>query len=206
MEIYERYLEKFRGKPCTYLEIGIQNGGSLEVMREYLGDQARIVGADIDPNCAQMRDKGFEVYIGDQADVGFISNMSNDIGTYDIIIDDGGHVADQEIFSFLWLWPRLNNGGIYIVEDLHTNFWEARFQYSRIGINFYDFAKGLIEKMSLWHLDPRLHSRYRQPYADREGRVDIANFAANSIFGIHFYDSVVVIEKRQMGEPLAENK
>jgi len=206
LEIYETHLAKFQGKKCTYLEIGVQNGGSLEVMREYLGDEARIVGADIDPACTRMRDKGFEIFIGDQADVGFVNQIKEQVGTFDIIIDDGGHVADQQIFSFLWLFPHLNDGGIYIVEDMHTYFWEAKFQASRIGINFYDYAKGLIEKMSLWHLDPRLHARYRQPYAEREGAVQINNFATNTIFGIHFYDSVVVIQKRLRREPIAERK
>ena len=204
-EIYDRYLSKFVGKKCTSLEIGVQMGGSLQLMQEYLGSEARVIGVDIDPACAALRSVGREIYIGNQADAGFIGQLASDCGPFDIIIDDGGHVSDQEIVSFLILFPVLKEGGIYIVEDLHTTFWHG-FQDSRYGINFYDFARGLVEKLSLLHIDQRLHGRYRQPLAQREGVVAVNNFAVSDIFAIHFYDSVVVFEKRKRTEPYCETR
>ena len=204
-EIYETHFQKFVGKKCTYLEIGVAGGGSLELMRDYLGPDARVIGADIDPMCEKMRAEGFEIHIGNQGDAGFLSEIAQKSGPFDLIVDDGGHTADQQITTFYALFPYLNYGGIYLVEDMHASFWMG-YQDSRYGINFYDLAKGMIEKLSGWFRDPRLLERYQQPYNQRQGSIQIQNFAVNDIFGIHFYDSVIVIEKRRISEPLLEIK
>ncbi len=205
LPIYERYLRGFVGTPCTYLEIGVQRGGSLAIMQEYLGPEARIVGVDIDPSCQALRAEGREIYIGDQGDTAFLVGISNACGPFDIIVDDGGHTADQQITSFFALFNTLKNNGIYIVEDLHTSFWQG-FQDSRYGINFYDFARGLVDKLSLYHQDRLLFDRYHTPRESRQGSVAINNFALNDIYGIHFYDSIVVFEKRHRIEPLSEKR
>ena len=57
-EIYDRYLTPFRGKACTYLEIGVSQGGSLEIFQEYLGSEAKIIGLDIKPECLQWARNG----------------------------------------------------------------------------------------------------------------------------------------------------
>ena len=202
-EIYERYFSSFVGKDCTYLEIGVQKGGSLQIMQEYLGPKARVIGVDIDPECTALRDEGREIHIGDQSDVQFLAQLTRECGPFDIVLDDGGHTADQQIVSFLSLFPALKEGGIYAVEDLQSTFWFG-MQDSRYGINFYDFARGLVEKLSLYHIDQRLFDRYHQPLSERQGVVHFNNFAVNEIFGIHFYDSIVVFEKRRRSEPLCE--
>ncbi|MBV8656459.1 MAG: class I SAM-dependent methyltransferase [Burkholderiales bacterium] len=198
-------MEKFVGKSCTYLEIGVQKGGSLRMMQEYLGKDARTIGVDIDPECAKLREVGREIYIGNQSDTGFLEKLKQDCGEFDIIVDDGGHTADQQITSFLSLFPALREGGIYLVEDMHAVFWLVG-QESRYGINFYDFARGLVEKLSLYNIDQRLVGRYHEPRAERSGIVYMNNFALNEIFAIHFYDSIIVFEKRRREEPLAERR
>jgi hypothetical protein len=205
-EIYERYFRKFVGTKCTYLEIGVQKGGGLQIMQEYLGDAARVIGIDIDPLCAALREEGKEVYIGSQLDRDFLAQVADNCGPFDIIIDDGGHLGDQQITSFLTLFPSLKEGGVYLVEDLQVASFRYDFQDTSYGINFYDFARGLVEKLSLFHIDPRLAGRYCLPRGEREGVVRINNFAVNEIFGIHFYDSVAVFEKRRRLEPLSEYK
>lgn len=202
-EIYDRYFRAFAGTKCTYLEIGVQEGGFLQIMHEYLGPEARIIGVDVDPVCTALRDKGREIHIGDQADAGFMSKLAQTCGPFDIIVDDGGHTADQQIVSFLALFPSLAEQGIYLVEDLHASFWYG-FGDSRYGINFMDFAKGLIEKLSLFHIDQRLFDRYHLAREQRQGSVGVKNFATMEMFGIHFYDSIAVFEKRRRVEPLSE--
>jgi SAM-dependent methyltransferase len=202
-EIYERYLARFRGTECSYLEIGVAKGGSLDLFQEYLGDRARIVGVDMNPDCKRHARDGIEVLIGDQADPAFMNGAVAPKGPFDIIIDDGGHIPDQQLVSFFALFPQLKEGGIYLVEDLHTTFWLGG-QASRFGINFYDFARGLTEKLTLYHVDQRLMERYQTPREQRTGGVSFQNFAASDIFGIHFYDSVIVFEKRKRLEPLSE--
>jgi hypothetical protein len=178
-------------------------GGSLDIWQAYLGERARIVGLDINPECKTHERDGVEILIGDQADPNFMTGTVLPKGPFDIVIDDGGHTADQQLVSFLTLFPLLKEGGVYIVEDLHTTFWIGG-QTSRFGINFYDFARGLTEKLTLYHIDQRLMERYQTPREQRADKVEFQNFAASDIFGIHFYDSVVVFEKRKRVEPLME--
>lgn len=203
-EVYDRHMSRFRGRECTYLEIGVQRGGSLTLMQEYLGPQAKVFGADIDPACAN--NPNHQVFIGDQSDAGFVHKVIEEIGGADIIIDDGGHTPDQQLVSFFTLFPRLRDGGVYLVEDLHCCFWEG-YGASRFGINFYDFAKGLTDKLALWHYDRRMaDGRAMQPREQRQGRRAPGNFAAEQIFNISFYDSIIAFEKRAIPEPLRERR
>ena len=52
--IYERHLAPWRNKTLTFIEIGVFKGGSLQMWRHYFGEQALIVGVDIDPRCASL--------------------------------------------------------------------------------------------------------------------------------------------------------
>ena len=36
-DIYGAYIAKFKATACVYLEIGVEKGGSLDIMRKYLG-------------------------------------------------------------------------------------------------------------------------------------------------------------------------
>jgi len=206
LDIYERYLAPFRNTPCVYLEIGVFEGGSLDLMRKYLGPQARIIGVDVLPSCKEYEKNGYEIYIGDQADNRFlVDHLIKQVGAADIIIDDGGHTPDQQITSFFNLFPILKDGGIYLVEDLHATFREEK-NASRYGINFFDLAKGLADKLSYWHLNPASFERFKLPYDKRAAPMKVDNFATTQIYGIHFYDSVIVFEKRAIREPVVERR
>ena len=50
-EIYDRHFSRFREREISVLEIGVADGGSLEIWRRYFGPKARIVGLDINPGC-----------------------------------------------------------------------------------------------------------------------------------------------------------
>src|ERR1700722_8993323 len=88
-EVYERLFQPMRDRNITLLEIGVQGGGSLEMWRAYFGDSARIYSIDIDPNAKRNEDIATRVFIGDQADRQFLRDVRRQIGTADIIIDDG---------------------------------------------------------------------------------------------------------------------
>ena len=49
--IYEDLFNKFKGKDITFVEIGIQNGGSLEIWKKYFGKNSKIIGIDFNPEC-----------------------------------------------------------------------------------------------------------------------------------------------------------
>jgi hypothetical protein len=111
-------------KPIV-LEIGVRGGGSLEMWNHYFGGECSIVGIDIDPRC-KVFEKEFDnvrILIGDQADRKFMHSVMEEIGgKVDIVLDDGGHWMHQQIVSFECVFPFVNEGGVYLIEDNQTSF------------------------------------------------------------------------------------
>ncbi|MDB5697010.1 MAG: hypothetical protein JWN21_2553, partial [Sphingomonas bacterium] len=129
LPVYERAFAAYRGKKnLVLLEIGVSLGGSLEVWREYFGDNATIAGIDLDERCRQRFDPPNRVFIGSQADPDFLRKTVEEIGTPDIVIDDGSHVASHQRISFETLFPLLASDGVYIIEDTHTAYWKTTFE------------------------------------------------------------------------------
>ena len=72
--VYEKHFGPIRNKPIKILEIGVLNGGSLEMWRYYF-PEATIVGIDIDPNCKQHEQEGINIRVGDQTDEKFLQSL-----------------------------------------------------------------------------------------------------------------------------------
>ena len=123
LPIYERHLSQFRGKPVRMLEIGVQNGGSMNMWRKWLGPEAQLWGIDIDPACAKLNGLAGQVRIGSQADPAFLASVLDEMGGVDIVFDDGSHDQAHIHETFKVAFPRLVDGGTYLVEDLHCAYW-----------------------------------------------------------------------------------
>jgi 23S rRNA U2552 (ribose-2'-O)-methylase RlmE/FtsJ len=79
-DIYERYFKKFRDLPSVViLEIGVANGGSIEMWKNYFGPNAKIFGIDINPNCKNLEERQIEIFIGDQEDRIFLRSLAKKI-------------------------------------------------------------------------------------------------------------------------------
>ncbi len=139
------HLDRFQGATVTMLEIGVLAGGSLEIWQEFLGPAATIVGADIGP-LAKKNAPDFTVHIGDQADPEFLREMVAASGPFDIVVDDGGHTFEQQTTSFEVLYPLLNDGGVYIVEDICTSYWDEFGGGVGASGSFVEFAKAKTEQ------------------------------------------------------------
>lgn len=134
------YEKHFAGlKPKRVLEIGVQGGGSLLIWKSMF-PEAEIVGVDILPECKQHETENVKVIIGDQHDIKFLESL----GEFDIIIDDGGHMMTQQQTSLKWLMPQLREGGIYVIEDTHTSYWE---QFKDIEHSTIEEIKSLIDDL-----------------------------------------------------------
>jgi SAM-dependent methyltransferase len=118
-DIYHRHLQRFRGSSVALLEIGVYSGGSLDMWRDYFGPQAQIYGVDIEPACRAYESENVKIFIGDQSDRAFWRAFRERVQTLDIVIDDGGHLAEQQIVSLEELLSFLRPGGVYICEDIH---------------------------------------------------------------------------------------
>lgn len=184
LERYEQHFGKYRGTSLKFLEIGVFKGGSLEMWRSYFGPTSRICGIDIDPECAAYETPGTTVRIGSQADPEFLASVVAEFGTPDIILDDGSHVAEHQEASFRTLFPLLKEGGLYVIEDLHTAYWpQWNGGYRRKG-SAIEIVKDMIDDMHGWY--------HESPTSTP---------AQSEIGGIHIYDSMVFIEKKHRERP-----
>ena len=118
---YEKYLFPLKDKELSILELGVGAGASLKIWYDYFRN-AKIYGVDITPNCKNFENDRTKVFIGRQQAIKFLENVTNKIGEkLDIIIDDCGHVPDNQIISFKYLYTKLKQEGIYIIEDIRNN-------------------------------------------------------------------------------------
>ena len=124
LEKYEKHLGHLRDTKFNLLEIGVAGGHSLRAWQEIF-PKANIYGIDIDPKCKAHESDRIKVFIGSQTDGDFLNKTMDEIGDVSVIIDDGSHIMEHEIFSFETLFPRLNPNGHYIFEDLATCFGEG---------------------------------------------------------------------------------
>jgi hypothetical protein len=111
--IYPTYLEPIKHKELKLLEIGILKGDSLRVWRDYLINSL-VVGLDIDPLCKFTEDR-ISTFIGNQTNPDVLKTLPV---PFDIVIDDASHVCKDQILTFELLFPHLNPGGLYFIEDV----------------------------------------------------------------------------------------
>jgi hypothetical protein len=187
-EIYDRYFSKYRGKEMVFLEIGIFQGGSLQMWKEYFGPKAKIYGIDINPDCKQFEEDQIEIFIGSQSDPVFLEKVKAYIPKVDIFLDDGGHTMKQQIVSFKHLYDHIKTNGIYICEDTHTSYWPNFGGGLRRRGSFIEYAKNWIDDIHGYHNG----SNQRH-----------VNNITKSAKSVHFYDSIVVIEKESLKSQLA---
>ena len=184
--IYDRYLSPYRGGPVKVLEIGVSKGGGLQMWRRYFGDAAVLFGVDIDPDCAPLDGQSGQVRIGSQADTAFLDRVIDEMGGVDIVLDDGSHQMHHLRASLEHLFPRLSDGGLYLIEDLHTAYYGSFGGGLRKSSNFFKYVREIIDDMHHWYH----HGRQRHPAVSA------------SCAGLHIHDSIVVLDKRRVFPPV----
>src|SRR5215472_9190747 len=122
--IYDRHFSWYRNKSLTFLEIGVARGGSLQMWQRFFGPLAKIVGVDINEKSKSYETPGTFVRIGNQADEQFLQSLINEFGIPDVVLDDGSHQMEHLAKTFNFLYPKLPKNGVYVVEDLHTAYWD----------------------------------------------------------------------------------
>jgi hypothetical protein len=121
-QVYDQLFTDYIGKPITFVEIGVANGGSLFMWRDFFGPNARIIGIDLNPEVLVWRDYGFEIFIGSQSDRLFWESFVKEVPEIDIVLDDGGHTFLQQIITVESLIGAIKPGGLIVVEDTHTSY------------------------------------------------------------------------------------
>lgn len=187
-EIYDRHFSRYRQTDVHILEFGVFHGGSLKMWQEYFGPKAMIYGVDINPHCKQLEQDNIKIFIGDQEDRNFLKSVAQAIPRIDILLDDGGHTMGQQIATFEELFGHIAPDGIYLCEDLHTSYWEKYGGgYGKKG-TFIEYSKNFVDYINAWHS--------KQPE-----KLAVSDFT-RSVHSLHYYDSMLVIEKRLLETPV----
>ena len=160
-------------------EIGVAQGGSLDMWNRYFGPYAQIVGIDINPDCKRLESDQISIRIGDQADAAFLGQLIEEFGHPDVVIDDGSHRMSDISNTFEFLYPKLSPNGVYFVEDLHTCYWPEYEGGLHKPESFIELAKQLIDELNAMHT---------------RGAMSETEFSRTTT-GIHFYDSCIAFER-----------
>lgn len=148
-QVYDKVLtEEFSSRVNRVLEIGISDGRSILLWRDYF-TKAEVVGIDID-HC-QLLDN--QTRITQLTTNAYSVPLLNSLGKFDFIIDDGPHTIESQLF-FLTHYPKLlNPGGILVLEDILveqfvTTYEQIAKSYGKVDIIelFPYFSKKQIEK------------------------------------------------------------
>jgi len=194
-EIYQNHFEKFKSKKnITILEIGVLGGGSLQMWKKFFGKKSKIYGIDKNPICKNYEEENITIKIGSSSDEIFLNNLVDEIDEIDIIIDDGSHRMEHQITAFKHLFKKLPIGGLYLIEDTHTSYWNSFGGGLRRSGTFIEFSKKLVDS---------IHAHFSDQFNFNKDKY------TDSIDSISFYDSIVCIykgERKQKPFPLFSGK
>ena len=157
IELYQKYFADFKDKKINILEIGIDK--------------------------KDFSISGTEILIGDQSDHNFLKSVIDKYNNFDIIIDDGSHQSKHIITSFKYLFPYLNNNGLYVVEDLQTSYI-PRYGGSRINLKKNNSSMNFIKSLS----DSINYEKNDRPFFKK-------NTFDGKIKSIYFYQNIAFVNK-----------
>jgi GT2 family glycosyltransferase/SAM-dependent methyltransferase/phage shock protein A len=201
LQEYDKLFNKYRDRELSILEIGIQNGGSLEILAQYFQNAKQLVGCDINEKCAYLHydDPRITVVCGDAGDASIANKIKNIGGSFDIVIDDGSHKSSDIIKCFMRYFDRVKDGGIYIVEDLHCSYWSDHEGGLYDPYSSVTFFKRLVDVINYEHwgiLRPKI-----DPLLGILKKYDIGlNYGLfRYIHSVKFVNSMCFIQKQAAG-------
>ncbi len=208
LDVYNEIFASKRNKEkLTLLEIGVQNGGSLQTWLTYFTRIKKLIGTDIDPKCSKLKYKSnkVEIVIGDINDSLTIEKIKNIENKYDVIIDDGSHLSSDIITTFLNLFKLIKKDGLYIAEDLHCSYWKD-FEG---GLNKKDSANNFFKKLSdvvnmeHWmHQKEDLYSHFGDFPVIKKMHIDDLWLISSLVHSIEFRNSICIIKKKKISSNL----
>jgi hypothetical protein len=184
---YASHLKKFKYDRIKLLEIGVggyenlhEGGNSLRMWKKYF-PFGKIFSIDLFDK-SSLQENRIKIFCGSQIDTNFLEKITNKIGEIDIIIDDGSHINEHVIETFKMLFPKLKNGGIYVVEDTQTSYWkdyggDMDLSNSKTTMNFF---KGLTDSLNYKEFKNTNHEH---------------DYFGSKIRSIHFYHNLIFIYK-----------
>ena len=201
LSLYHRELGASRASVKSLLEIGIQNGGSLDIWARYFPNAQTIVGCDINPKCGELTydDPRVRVVVGDATQTPVQQQVLAHSPNFDIVIDDGSHFPREVIVAFLRFWPHIKAGGVYIAEDLHCDY----FPTHQGGFSRRDTATRFFAE--LVHIINFEHWQGQSALSALFGAFNLGVLTrdvalVDTIASISFHNSVVIVRKAAHAE------
>jgi demethylmacrocin O-methyltransferase len=188
--IYKSHFIKYKYRRINLLEIGVggyddknSGGNSLRMWKKYF-PFANIFSFDIYDKLS-LQEKRIKIFQGSQIDSTFLDTLITNIGIngIDIIIDDGSHMSQHVIESFKILFPKLNDGGLYVIEDVGTSYW-ANYGGDNNNFNNPKTSMGFFKSLT----DSLNYSEFLIPDY-------VPGYYDKKIVSMHFYHNMVFIYK-----------
>ena len=185
---YMTHLRRFRWKKIRLFEIGVggydnpeRGGNSLRMWKRYF-PFGKITSIDIyDKSMLQQR--RIRIYRGSQTDEALLDRIDREAGPFDVIVDDGSHINSHVIETFRIMFPKLKDGGVYVVEDTQTSYW-SDYGGDSSDLNnpstMMSFFKSLVGSLNNKEF---VIPGYEQNYYDKK------------IVAMHFYHNMVFVCK-----------
>lgn len=199
LHIYSRVFAEYRRHSMTrLLEIGVLNGGSLQIWSEYFGPgRAEVVGMDISREICERLDPAEET-LGedislecmDATEPSQMSSFSKEQEPFDIIIDDASHRSADIIKTFQLLFPLLSPGGTYSIEDLdesYQNWVPAGTKIATVHTALSYFTR-LIDLVNVFLLTTQ------NPLPSKLNQDEI--YYCRWLESVQFHDGVIILRKR----------
>ena len=191
---YQSYFRNYKFRKIKLFEIGVggyhysdQGGNSLRLWKRYF-PFGRIYSLDIYDK-SFFEESRIKIFKGSQTDKGVLDKIIDEIGAPDFIIDDGSHINNHVIESFMHLFPKLREGGIYVIEDVSTSYWPDYGGDSENLSNpktIMNFFKSLTDSLNFQEY---LIKDYQPGYYDKH------------VVSIQFYHNLIFIFKGINDEP-----
>jgi hypothetical protein len=189
---YERHFAPLRGRPIALLEIGIGGGASLRLWRDYFR-RGTIYGLDV-ADRRGLEAEGIRTFQGRQADEDVLERLLLRTGPLDVVIDDGSHFWADQVASFRKLYPHLKPGGYYVIEDLHTSYWD---QYRSGDEPTLAFLRGLVDEVNFHGRSGYGTPRNDPDYRPWQGELNVYE---RTIASLTFYKSIAFVQKKEADE------
>tara|TARA_X000000950_G_scaffold286552_1_gene395814 strand:- start:980 stop:1693 length:714 start_codon:yes stop_codon:yes gene_type:complete len=142
-KIYDFFLKSMYKNEGSILEIGINQGKSLKLWLD-LFPNAFVYGIDIGVN---SEGENFRIFKKDQSKVKDLLDVQKELRDKKLffINDDGSHLPEHQLLTFNTLFPLLEEGGVYIIEDIETSYWTKHDVYGYPTRYGYKHKKSVIE-------------------------------------------------------------
>jgi hypothetical protein len=119
---YDKVFGPHKDEKFNFLEIGCADPrfpfGSCSMWREFFTN-ADVFAMDIQQVAGFVNELGVNFFHGDQSSEEFLAEIRREVPSgFRFIIDDGSHLPKDILASFNGLWPILEKGGVYFIEDV----------------------------------------------------------------------------------------